>query len=238
MADKNSIIIQPVRGTPKFRKTVNLSGSAGFLEVTDARGRVRQFNLSDSDGPYHLAYGMWGTKANGIRVSGPNEALVNRSGQAVLLIDSKPFRVADIERLHRVLGLELSETAQPPRAAPGAASLLNPPYLRWGIRAYYPAIAAWGLSFVNGLHWLIWVVPPALAVMVVCLAVARLSTPTAAETTDELRQMMPDLNEAGAAADQWLAQHRPQLDSPGEHGSESRSTNVDETRPGLPPHDQ
>ena len=204
MTPERPLTIRPSHGTPAVKRNVRLSVDNGVLMATDPHGVTRRFDLSEGNGPYHIAHGLWGGKSM--------YALVDGTGHSMLLVDSGPFKSADTESLLKATGLDLIMVAENPPTAVDALTIVTPQYLKWGMRAYYPGLAAWGLSYVTGFTWLIWVITiPSVIILAVCIVLNRASTGSKEEVIQEGREVMPEADEAKAIADSWLAAHEAEL---------------------------
>ena len=138
---------------------------------------------------------------------------INREGHAAVLVDLKAFTIGQIDELETATGLSAERTAGQPPSGRDTLIVTNPPYVKWGRRAFYPGAAAFGLWSVT--HWtpFILVVVVALAVMLPLLLLAKMATPSRAEMAQEARDLLPKLQQAVAMGDEWLAQH-PEATAP------------------------
>jgi hypothetical protein len=196
----DALTIRPTWGGPGLKKNGRLSWVDRQLVVTDRRGRTRTFDLSGPEGPYRFIHGDgWKGEAN--------YALINGSGYAEVLFDLKAFRYTQIDEIEGATGLSSELTANQPPSGRDSLLLTNPPYIKWGMTAFYPGVAAFGLWSIS--HWTPFIlgVVVALAVMLPLLLLAKMAAPSRAEIAAEARQILPKLEQAKAMADEWMAQY-------------------------------
>jgi len=198
------ITIRPIRGGPSVRKNARLSLERDELVVTDRRGRIRTFFLPEARAGYRFVYGAnWNTQAN--------YALVDGSGRAALLLDLAAFENGSTEKLERVTGLPVEHAPGQPPVTSDTLLITNPPYIKFGMAAFYPGAVAFGLWSVT--HWapFIWIVYLALAVIIPLLVLAKMATPSKAELAEMARWSLRIDQQTIAEAEAWLAKHGDQV---------------------------
>jgi len=96
-------LIRPFRGPQRFLENASLSAPNGVLTVSDDRGRVHRFDLTDSRAPYRLVFRR------------RRIAIVDRDGRAILITRSHLWDAGEILSLGLSSGLAPQGEADAPR---------------------------------------------------------------------------------------------------------------------------
>ncbi|MDQ1491827.1 MAG: hypothetical protein QOJ23_4341 [Actinomycetota bacterium] len=218
-ASEETVSIRPAAGGPGLKKNGHLSFHQGVLEATDPRGHAHRFDLSDGNGPYEFRYGTWKGEAD--------YALVDRSGHALLLVDTKAFHNDDIMRLQDATGLKFDGAESEPPTRPDTVALVNLPYLRWAMAVFGVGSVAFGLWSVTHVELLVLgVTLPALIILIPLAIFARRSMLSAEDFKADWAKIQPNVDDALAAADEYLAGHGhpPTRNPPEGHGEQAPRT--------------
>jgi hypothetical protein len=222
MGQEPTVSIRPKAGGPHLKKHACLSFHHGVLEATDPRGHTHTFDLADGNGPYEFRYGMWEGDAN--------YALVDRSGHAVLLVDTTAFLNEDVTRLQDATGLKFDDTETQPPTSRDTVALVNLPYLKWAMFVSGVGTVAFGLWSVTHIEFFVLgITLPALIIIVPLAIFARRSILSPDDAKAEFAKLQPEVDEALARADQYLAEHSaiPDPDKPGSASSPPAGSSVE-----------
>jgi hypothetical protein len=164
--------------------------------------------LSDGGGPYRFAYGEW--------AGGADFALVDRSGQAALVLHMADFKNDEFMKLQDATGLKAERSTTRPPSRSDTFVVLSPPYLKWAKWAFLPGVVAFGLWSVTRADILVLgITLPAVLIMSVLLVLAKMSMMSQSELGQEWQGIKPQTDEALAIADAYLAQHgQPPVSQP------------------------
>jgi hypothetical protein len=207
MGQDSTVSIRPRAGGPHLKKNACLSVHHGVLEATDPRGHTHAFDLSDGNGPYEFRYGMWKGDAN--------YALVDRSGHAVLVVDTTAFLNEDISRLQDATGLNFDGTETEPPRRRDTVALVNLPYLKWAMFVSGVGTAAFGLWSVTHIEFFVLgITLPALIIVIPLAVFARRSILSPEDAKAEFARVQPQVEEALALEQQYLAEHSPPATPP------------------------
>jgi hypothetical protein len=228
MGQEESVSIRPAWGSPSLKKNARLSFQRGVLEAADGRGRTRTFTLSDGGGPYHFAYGEWAGDAD--------FALIDRSGEAVLVLHMADFKNDEFMKLQDATGLKAARSATRPPSRSDAFVVLSPPYLKWARWAFLPGAVAFGLWSVTHVDILVLgITLPAVVIMSVLFVLAKMSMMSQSELRQEWQGIKPQTDEALAIADAFLAEHgQPPVSQPDDPTAEAPPPRP--APPDAPPH--